>query len=407
MLFEQYKEAIENSNIVSKTDIDGIITFVNDQFCEISGYSRDELIGSNHNIVRHPDVPDSKFKLLWDTILDKKPYTALVKNLAKDGSTFYVNTTITPILNNDGDIEEFIAIRYDVTREVELKLALEEKEKELLELNQTLEHRVARQTKRLHTLNKHLEKRVQEEVEKNEVKQKILFSQSRFASLGQMIANIAHQWRQPLTELNLSLFGLKSSIDSLQKNDAEKYYREAKQTIQSMSQTIEDFQNFFNPNKPVEPFNPVKSFHDAVALIKKELKKEKIKLSTSLGQDIIITGVSNELTQVLINLLQNAKDALSEIEDRQREIFVSILDEGDSVAITVCDNGHGIDNDILEKIFDPYYSTKHARQGTGLGLFMSRMIVQRSLRGTITASNSEDGGAVFVIKIPKKEQPNE
>jgi len=400
-MFEQYREAIENSNIVSKTDIDGIITFVNEEFCKISGYSCEELIGSNHNIVRHPDVPNSTFEQLWQTILTKQSYRATVMNLAKDGSTFYVNTTITPILNDEGEIKEFIAIRYNVTQEVELKLALEEKEKELTQLNQTLEQRVAEQTKELYKFNRYLELRVQEEVEKNEEKQKILFAQSRFASLGQMIANIAHQWRQPLTELNLSLFGLKNALQD-KEEQVEGYYKDAKKTIQSMSQTIEDFQNFFNPNKTIEPFDPVESFRDALTLIQKDLQKEKILLHTSLGKNIQITGISNELTQVLINLLQNAKEALTEITDRQKEISVTIIDESTHVLISVQDNAKGIEEDTLEKIFEPYFSTKHASQGTGLGLFMSRMIVQQSLKGSIIASN-HGSGALLSITIPKKE----
>ena len=400
-MFEQYREAIENSNIVSKTDIDGVITFVNEQFCEISGYSCEELIGKNHNIVRHPDVPNSTFELLWQTILSKNPYSAMVQNLAKDGSTFYVNTTITPILDDHGEIQEFIAIRYDVTQEVELKLALEEKERELTQLNQTLEQRVAEQTKELYRFNRYLEQRVQEEVKKNEEKQKILFAQSRFASLGQMIANIAHQWRQPLTELNLSLFGLKNALDG-EKEQAEGYYSDAKKTIQSMSQTIEDFQNFFNPHKTVEPFDPVESFRDALALIQKDLRKAKITLHTSLGRGITLTGVSNELTQVFINLLQNAKEALMETKEEGREISVQIIDSGSQILLSIQDNAKGIDEDKLEKVFEPYFSTKHASQGTGLGLFMSRMIIQQSLGGSITASNHEEG-ALFTIILPKKE----
>ena len=180
-----YQEAIENSNIVSKTDINGIITFVNDEFCKISGYSYDELIGQNHNIVRHPEVPTSNFETLWNTILSKKPYKATVKNLTKDNKTVYLNTTITPILDEKNEIKEFIAIRYDVTFEVELKKNLEQKEKELEELNQNLEIKVKEQTKQLKELNKTLEQRVIEEIKKNEEKQKLLFWQSRMASLGQ------------------------------------------------------------------------------------------------------------------------------------------------------------------------------------------------------------------------------
>jgi PAS domain S-box-containing protein len=221
MLLEQYKDAIENSNIVSKTDTDGIITFVNDEFCKISGYSKEELIGKNHNIVRHPDIPKSNFRFLWRTINAKKTFKSTVKNRAKDGSIFYLNTTITPILNADGEIEEFIAIRYDVTKEIELKHAQQRQEIEL-------EQRVKEQTKKLQELNKTLESRIEEEIKKNEEKQKILFMQSRFASLGQMIANVAHQWRQPLAELNLTMFNMRKS--SLQNNPKkmEMFYRESK-----------------------------------------------------------------------------------------------------------------------------------------------------------------------------------
>jgi len=398
-MFTQYQKAIENSNIVSKTDIYGIITFVNEEFCNISGYSQDELVGKDHNIVRHPDVPESTFSRMWQAILSGQTYKSTVKNLTKDGKTFYLNTTITPVLDAQGNILEFIAIRYDVTREVELKLALEEKEKELRQLNRTLEHRVATQTRELYLLNKDLEKRIREEVSKNEEKQKILFAQSRFASLGQMIANIAHQWRQPLTELNLSIFGLKNALSATDQEERERYYLEAKQTIQSMSQTIEDFQNFFNPDKAVAPFNPVESFHDALSLIKNDLKKEKISLRTSLCKDAQLIGVSNELTQVLVNLLQNAKEALFSSNTQEKSISVYISKGTSEIAISVQDNGNGIPEENLERIFDPYFSTKHASQGTGLGLFMSRMIIQQSFRGSITATNT-DAGAQFDIILP-------
>ncbi|MCD8477209.1 MAG: PAS domain S-box protein [Sulfurospirillum sp.] len=205
MKLEQYQQAIESSNIISKTDVNGIITFVNDEFCKISGYTQDELIGQNHNIVRHPDVPASTFKQLWQTILQKKTYKSTVKNRAKDGSTFYVNTTVFPILDEQGEIEEFIAIRYDVTESVRLSEALIAKDEELEDLNATLEKRVQEQTKALVELNQTLEERVKEEVEKNREKDRFLFQQSRLASMGEMIANIAHQWRQPLSELTITL----------------------------------------------------------------------------------------------------------------------------------------------------------------------------------------------------------
>jgi PAS domain S-box-containing protein len=398
---QTYQEAIENSNIVSKTDINGIITFVNDEFCKISGYKYEELIGANHNIVRHPDIPKSNFTLLWDTILNKKPYKATVKNLTKDGQTVYLNTTITPILDENDEIKEFIAIRYDVTEEVELKKRLEKKDIELEELNKDLENRIFSKTKELKELNKTLEHRVKEEIKKNEEKQKLLFLQSRMASLGQMLGNIAHQWRQPLTELNLTLFNMKKFFNTNEKEKLDELYLESKNLISTMSSTIDDFSNFFNPQKDKKSFEIKEAVDDAVLILKKVI--EDITLSIDVPLNYQVVGVLNELTQVIINLIQNSKDAfiLNNINNKIIEISLSeekILNKN-YVKLKIKDNAGGISKDNLDKIFDPYFTTKHKSQGTGLGLFMSKMIIEKSLEGELVHKNFKNG-STFTIIIP-------
>ncbi len=397
-----YQEAIENSNIVSKTDINGIITFVNDEFCKISGYSYDELIGQNHNIVRHPEIPTSNFENLWNTILLKKPYKATVKNLTKDGKTVYLNTTITPILDEFENIIEFIAIRYDVTAEVELKKSLELKEKELEQLNLNLELKILEQTKQLKELNKTLEQRVEEEIKKNEEKQKLLFWQSRMASLGQMLGNIAHQWRQPLTELSLTLFNIKKASSTHNEKKVEELYKESKDLIFSMSTTIEDFTNFFNPLKEKKSFEIKDAINEALIILRKLIELENINIKIDIPNNYKILGVSNELSQVIINLIQNAKDAFIQNNTKDKEISISlkeepILDKKYAI-LEIKDNAGGISNENLEKIFEPYFTTKHKSQGTGLGLFMSKMIIEKSLDGTLNHKNI-DGGSIFCISI--------
>jgi PAS domain S-box-containing protein len=395
MLLEQYKEAIENSNIVSKTDINGIITFVNDEFCDISGYTKEELIGKKHNIVKHPSIPKKEFQKLWSRITAKKTYKATVKNLSKSGKEYYVNTTITPILDENGNIEEYIAIRYDVTKEVELNMVLEKHE-------QILAERVKQQTKELEKLTHTLEKRVQEEIKKNEEKQKILFMQSRFASLGQMIANIAHQWRQPLTELNWVLFSLKNSSQKADYNKFETNYKEAQKIISNMSNTIEDFSNFFNPNKQKALFAIQDSINDALNILSKELKNEEITISKNFI-DIQVEGISNELSQVIINLIQNAKDAfiINNIENRKIQITISKIEIQSKpfTQIDIEDNAGGINENYIDRVFEPYFSTKYASTGIGIGLFMSHMIIKNSLNGIIRVENM-NGGAKFIITIP-------
>ena len=395
---QTYQEAIENSNIVSKTDEKGVITFVNDEFCKISGFSKKELIGSNHNIIRHPDVPKETFSLLWQTILSKKPYKTTAKNLCKDGSTVYLNTTITPILDQNDDIKEFIAIRYDVTKEVELKNDLEKKEEELEVLNITLEERVQEQTKQLLQLNQTLEQRVQEEILKNKEKQKMLFWQSRMASLGQMLANIAHQWRQPLTELSLTMFNIKKSAKSNNIEKIDKYYKESLNIIDNMSRTIDDFSNFFNPNKPKEKFFLNYALDEALVITKKLIQNDNITVNKSY-EKVEVIGVLNELTQVIINLIQNSSEAFicNKIVDKQIDLKILIID--DFATIIYEDNALGASEEIIDKIFEPYFTTKYQSNGTGLGLFMSKMIIEKSLDGTMEAKNTRNG-LKFIIKIP-------
>lgn len=378
MFLEQYKEAIEKSNIVSKTDIYGTITFVNDEFCEISGYSKEELIGANHNIVRHPYIPVENFVKLWDTICRKQTYKNTVKNLAKDGSTFYVNTTITPILDENGEIFEYIAIRYDVTDQVELKLELERKEQELERLNTQLEKKVKSKIQELKDL-------------------RVVFHQSRLASLGQMLANIAHQWRQPLTQLNLTLFNLKKESKRSNHEEVEQLHANSKLIIKNMSQTIDDFTEFFKPDKSKTQFSITKSVDESISLLSKTIKNENIFIKTNI-EDVKILGVPNELSQVFINLFQNSIDAFVINEIGQREIFIKAVKSDGFALIEFKDNAGGISSDVIDNIFEPYFTTKHQYSGTGIGLFMSNMICEQSFNGSMSVSSKNDE-TTFVMKL--------
>ena len=391
MSLEQYIKAIEESNIVSKTNTDGIITFVNDEFCKISEFTRKELLHKNHNIVRHPSMSKEYFEILWTKIENKKTFKGTMKNLSKSGKTLYLNTTITPILDEKNNILEYIAIRYDMTKEISSK-----------EYKNKLEEQLAKQTKELYLLNRTLEDRVKNEIQKNEEKQKIIFMQSRFASLGQMIANIAHQWRQPLTELNLALFSLKKSALQNNHNDINTFYKKSKEVTKEMSQIIELFSNFFNPNKETTRFYISIAINDALRILSNDISSQEIQIHINI-EEIRVKGICNELTQVIINLILNAKDAfvLNSIQKREINIRVSKSFLGSKVfaLIIIEDNAGGIIKEDLDKVFEPYFSTKHASVGTGIGLFISNLIIQKSLHGTIEAINA-NGGAKFTITIP-------
>lgn len=394
---KQYQAAIDTSNIVSKTDIEGYITFVNDEFCKISGYTRDELVGKPHNIVRHPDVPSENFKILWETILAKKVHRAIVKNKAKDGSAFYLNTTIIPILDERGNIEEFVAIRHNVTEVVLLNERLLKTQNELTDLNSLLEQKVAEQTKKLIDLNKNLEQRVLQEVAKNEEKTKLMFQQSRLANMGEMFANIAHQWRQPLNELSIDLFRLKQTVNTPNSEFLD-IYNHSKTVIKGMSNTIEDFRNFFNSNTKKESFLVSSAVEDAAIMLQRTLEKDGIKLEFSYDKNIFLTGYKNELAQVFVNLFTNARDAFRDIDIDNKFIKVSVKRSKGFVILKVQDNAGGIKEDIKDKIFEPYFTTKHPIVGTGLGLYMNKKIIEK-FNGDISVHNVKFG-TCFEIKIP-------
>jgi len=399
---KQYQDAIDASNIVSKTDINGIITFVNDEFCKISGYSRQELIGSPHNIVRHPDVKKSVFKKLWETILAKKVYKGIVKNLSKDGRAFYLNATIIPILDDNGEIEEFVAIRHDVTNVILLNEHLTQLRVELNELNQSLENKVKEQTKELTILNANLEKRVEEEIAKNEQSSRIMFRQSRLASMGEMMANIAHQWRQPLSELSIDLFKMKQNLED--KDEFLDTYEHAKQVIKNMSNTIDDFRNFFNANKPVENFLVSSCVDDAMIMLKGTLDRNDIKIDVKSQKNVFVYGHQSELTQVFMNILINAKDAFKNSEIKSKKIQISIKSNDKFAIIDIKDNAGAIKDEIMERIFEPYFTTKHKSSGTGLGLYMSKMIVEH-MKGEIIAENLKNWvNFKIILPLAKEEE---
>lgn len=391
MKLQQYQRAIDESNIVSKTDINGIITFVNDEFCKISGYLRDELIGQSHNIVRHPDVPAEYFKHLWETILNKKIYKGLIKNRTKDGKAVYLNTTIIPILDNNNEIEEFVAICYDITEMIELNERLMRAQNDL------------RKTKKLVELNRELEERVAIEVAKNEEQSKLMFQQSRLANMGEMLANISHQWRQPLNELSINLYKLKQSTKEPSSQFIE-IYEHSKAVIKGMSSIIDNFRNFFTNNGDDERFSLKDAAQDAILMLENTFKNASIKLEIDIDDNIYIVGRQNEMAQIFINLFSNSKDAFFQHNIKDKRVNVRAYIQNDTnkqiryAIITISDNAGGIEDSVSDKLFDPYFTTKHPNVGTGLGLYIVRRIVSK-LQGQISVSNLENG-VCFEIKIP-------
>ncbi len=277
------------------------------------------------------------------------------------------------------------------------------RQKEQLEgLTKELEFKVREKTKELQQLNLSLEQKVEEKANELIKKDAMILAQSRQAAMGEMISMIAHQWRQPLSTITLQITNLKinsmlgrSSIEET--NDALEHISE---TIIYLSETIDDFQSFFRPNKTQEKKNICELVERGTNFAKPRLTVAGIELRYTCNKEILVLTYPNEFAQVIINIINNAIDVLLERTIEDPLISVSINNDADNIEIIIVDNAGGIDPQIINNIFEPYFSTK-GKNGTGLGLYMSKMIVEKELGGVLKAENNHEG-AKFTIEIPYK-----
>ena len=262
---------------------------------------------------------------------------------------------------------------------------------------------VESKTKQLEEFNQTLEMRVHEEVAKNREQERLMIQKSKFIALGEMISNIAHQWRQPLSELSALLMGLKFryKMRTLDDQLLDKKSKEAEDLIEYMSQTIDDFRHFFTPQKQMYTFSIAHSVEGALKICGASLKDHQISVHVNIAMDVEIYGYENEYEQVLLNLITNAKDALLETRPLNPTIQIELQTARDSVCLHVRDNAGGIKTKPIEKIFEPYFSTKESSQGTGIGLYMAKLIVEKSMQGNLEVRNTNDG-AEFIITIRQK-----
>jgi signal transduction histidine kinase len=264
---------------------------------------------------------------------------------------------------------------------------------------------------KLSDLNKSLAKTVKEELAKNNEKNKILFQQGKMAALGEMIGNIAHQWRQPLSVITTIASGIKLKKEFGQLDDKE-HIHDLDTIIKSsnyLSNTIDDFRYFFSPDKNKNKFNSNLIIEKVLNLIETEYKTKDIQIISNI-KIFDVYSYENELLQVLLNLLNNSKDELIKVENKNnRLIFIEIYKENSNFVLKVKDNGGGINKDIKDRIFEPYFTTKHKSQGTGIGLFMSQEIVTKHMEGTIEVENVDfkynkiyHKGALFIVTLPNQ-----
>lgn len=236
---------------------------------------------------------------------------------------------------------------------------------------------------------------LQEKIKKIKEKQQILIQNSKMASMGEMIANIAHQWRQPLNSLSALHTVLMMDYEDngrLTQEEISQFKEESSQYIHKMSSTIDDFRNFFSPTKEKEQFVVSDAIKESIKFVKDSYLDSNVELvDRTQDGDTQICSYKNELMQVIMILLNNSRDAVVCNKIEKPQVIVDLLHRDEKIEIRVKDNGGGIDDDIMDRIFEPYFTTKFKSDGTGVGLYMSKMIIEDSIGGELVLENDEDG----------------
>lgn len=371
-------------------DREGVVSFVNPEAENLIGRNASELLGQSERLfvdaeregAADPEAGQAPFLIFVTTLAEKPFYSEELSFVRKDGTKFNVSLRATPIMR-DGKYDGAVLAFHDITEQKLIQSLLKEALTEVKLANASLEQRVKEQT------------------EENLEKERLLIQQSRSAAMGEMISNIAHQWRQPLSTLGLVVQNILLDYreNDLSRETLERYVETAQQCVMRMSETIDDFRDFFRPDKAKVLFSLHQAVSDSLRLLDATLKNNNIRVMLGEERGLRTFGHVNEFSQVILNVLANAKDALVARRSNHRRIEVELSSNGHVGLIVIRDNAGGIPEDAIDKIFDPYFTTKAG--GTGIGLYMSKTIVEKHMGGSIVCRNTGEG-AEFTISLPLK-----
>ncbi|MEA1983265.1 MAG: ATP-binding protein [Campylobacterota bacterium] len=363
----------------------GKFTQCNEKIVEMLEYkSKDALLNINPSQLSPKDQPDGresfeKAQEMMRLAVAKGGHSFEWLHTKATNEDFWAEIVLTPISLYDREIIHV------VWRDISQRKAMEEKLQ-----NHTIE---------LEMLNRNLDIRVQAEVLKNKRKEEQMFAQSRLAQMGEMISMIAHQWRQPLSAISSTAANIETKIEleifdvSTQEGRAfqNEYFLQKLDSIggyvDNLTRTIEDFRNFYKPNKSSVKSTLREINQKALGIIRASLETDKIEVLFDCKSDKTIEMYDGEMMQVVLNIFKNSQDNFKEKNIKKPQILI----ETDESILKISDNGGGISEEVLEKIFDPYFSTKSEKNGTGLGLYMSKIIVEEHHNGKLLVENTEDG----------------
>ena len=370
-------QAVEQSPVsIMITDLEGRLTFVNPKFSQITGYASEEVLGETPRFLKSGITTATEYNTLWQTISSGGIWYGELCNKRKNGERYWESASISPILDEGGKISSYLAVKEDITKR-------KQAEEALCQLNNELEQRIA------------------QEVEKNRAKDHVLAHQARLAAMGEMLSNIAHQWRQPLNNVALIIQNLQAEYTDqcLTPEACNEHVEKCINTLLFMSHTIDNFCDFYQPDYSRQAFELYTAVTESLAMIKEDLVAHGIQVTLRKECDLSIIGYKKEFSQVLLSIIQNAKEAILLHKAPFPVVEIVCSRHAESALVTVRDNAGGIPSDILDKVFDPYFTSKFKSQGVGMGLYISKIIIEKHMGGQIWITN-HTAGAEVNIEVP-------
>jgi PAS domain S-box-containing protein len=364
-------DEILNDYVISMhTDLHGHITKASSAFCKLSGYDEKELVGKSFSSLAHRDSDLIIYKNILSNLENFQEWSGKLKKLKKDGSTFWINLRAKPIYNKYGDVTGYTYLMFDITEEINLN-----------DSSSLLKSEISK---------------AKDEIEQ---KDKLLLQKSKLAIMTETLQMLSHEWRQPLNLISIQAQKLEINY-SMNKNPSKKETISTLETIHDeaikLSNTIESFQKFLQLKNQKEEISFDEILSQAIEKIGLEYDIKDIIFEKKIKKDLIFKSLKNELIDVLINIIKNSIEAFDKNKITKKKIKINQNQIDDKIIIEISDNAKGINEDIIHQVFEPYFSTKEQKHGVGLGLYMSKIIVNIHLNGIITAKNNTDGTTIKI-----------
>lgn len=374
-LYENLKMDIDKYVIITETDNQGIITYVSQAFCTVSGYKRDELIGQPQNIIRHPDMSKTFFKNMWSMLLKGESWEGEIKNIDRNGNSYWIRGIIVPIFDEERKIQGYRSIRVNITDE-----------KQLEKVNSILKDDLSMRFNDIKT------------------KDKSRMDESKINLMSKMLDAFANEWKKPISNISLKTLDLETRVKKSMPSKAylEKYVYDINELNKRLSSNLNQFKHIFHNKNIKEKYNVHDEIVHAVSVIDYD---EKITINIEGQTNLYSFGIASDLNKILSSLLNNALEQFQIKNIDNGIINIHLFDENEKILIYVSDNALGIPKDIQKKIFEPDFSTKVDFNSKGLSLYISKLMLQKN--GGDLSVKAIENGSCFMIELISKDRRKE